>query len=324
MDTLIFMIIALAVFIDLLMGELPSKIHPVVWMGQSIYFLKQYLIKIKSKWSGFILTFVLTVFFALSTIIILYYTSFNYIIYILISGILLSTTFSIKMLIESSKDVATNLSLNSEKARQKVSYLVSRDTKNLEDSQLISATIESLTENITDSITSPILFAFIFGVPGAMFFRIVNTLDAMVGYKNEENALIGWFPAKLDDILNYIPARVTGLIIVIAAFILRMNWRNSFRIMMRDARNSPSPNSGFTMAAAAGALEIQLEKPNVYLIGDNKKNLNIETIHAAIKLTKMAVFLFLIISISFFALIYYLISIYLICSENNILFKIFY
>ncbi len=312
MNTSIFLIIALAILIDLLLGELPSKIHPVVWMGKLISFLKLYLIKLKSKWSGFILTFILTVFFVLLTIIILYYTSFNYILYIFISGVILSTTFSIKMLIDSSKDVAANLSLNSEKARQKVSYLVSRDTKNLDDSQLISATIESLTENITDSITSPILFAFIFGIPGAMFCRVINTLDAMVGYKNEENALIGWFPAKLDDILNYIPARVTGLLIVIAAFFLRMNWRNSFRIMIRDARNSPSPNSGFTMAAAAGALEIQLEKPNVYSIGDhekndNKKNLNIETIYDAIKLTKMTVFLFLIISMSFFASIYFIV-----------------
>ncbi len=144
-----------------------------------------------------------------------------------------------------------------------------------------------------------------------MFFRLVNTLDAMVGYKNEENAVIGWFPAKLDDILNYVPARVTGLIIVIAAFLLRMNWKNSFKIMIRDARNSPSPNSGFTMAASAGALEIELEKPNVYKIGDNNKNLTIETIHNAIKLTKMTVFLFLIFSISFFAVIYSIISIYL-------------
>lgn len=311
MDTLIFLIIGLAVFIDLLIGELPSKIHPVVWMGQSIYFLKPYLLKLQNKLSGFVLTIILSVFFVLSSIIILYLISSNHIIYILVSVILLSTTFSIKMLISTSKDVATNLSSNSEKARKKVSYLVSRDTKNLDDSQLISATIESLTENITDSITSPILFYFILGVPGAMFFRLVNTLDAMVGYKNEENAVIGWFPAKLDDILNYVPARVTGLIIVIAAFLLRMNWKNSFKIMIRDARNSPSPNSGFTMAASAGALEIELEKPNVYKIGDNNKNLTIETIHNAIKLTKMTVFLFLIFSISFFAVIYSIISIYL-------------
>jgi adenosylcobinamide-phosphate synthase len=296
MDIWIFSIILLAVFIDLLMGELPSYAHPVVWMGKLIQLLKRYLLKLKSKSSGFILTIILTITFTFPVLIIIYYSKFNYIIYILISGIILSTTFSIKMLINSSKDIAVDLSSNTEKARQNVSYLVSRDTKNLDNSQLISATIESLTENITDSITSPILFYFIFGVPGAVFYRVVNTLDAMVGYKNEENALIGWFPAKFDDVLNYIPARITGLIIVLSAFILRMDWKNSFKIMIRDARKPPSPNSGYSMAAAAGALGIKLQKPDVYEIGDNKNNLDIETIYSAIKLTKVSVFLFLLIS----------------------------
>lgn len=296
MDIWIFSIILLAVFIDLLMGELPSYAHPVVWMGKLIQLLKRYLLKLKSKWSGFILTIILTITFTVPVLIIIYYSKFNYMIYILISGIILSTTFSIKMLINSSKDIAVDLSSNTEKARQNVSYLVSRDTKNLDNSQLISATIESLTENITDSITSPILFYFIFGVPGAVFYRVVNTLDAMVGYKNEENALIGWFPAKFDDVLNYIPARITGLIIVLSAFILRMDWKNSFKIMVRDARKPPSPNSGYSMAAAAGALGIKLQKPDVYEIGDNKNNLDIETIYSAIKLTKVSVFLFLLIS----------------------------
>lgn len=295
MDIWIFSIILLAVFIDLLIGELPSNSHPVVWMGKLIEFFKGYLIKLKSRWSGFILTTLLTLIFIVPVLVLIYYLKFNLMIFILISGIILSTTFSIKMLINSSKDIALDLSSNTEKARQNISYLVSRDTKKLDNSQLISATVESLTENITDSITSPILFYFIFGLPGAVFYRLVNTLDAMVGYKNEENALIGWFPAKLDDILNYIPARITGLIIVLAAFFLRMDWKNSFKIMLRDARNTPSPNSGYSMAAAAGALGIKLEKPDVYEIGDDIINLQIQSIYNAIKLTKMSIFIFLMI-----------------------------
>lgn len=295
MDIWIFSIILLAVFIDLLIGELPSNSHPVVWMGKLIEFFKGYLIKLKSRWSGFILTTLLTLIFIVPVLVLIYYLKFNLMIFVLISGIILSTTFSIKMLINSSKDIALDLSSNTEKARQNISYLVSRDTKKLDNSQLISATVESLTENITDSITSPILFYFIFGLPGAVFYRLVNTLDAMVGYKNEENALIGWFPAKLDDILNYIPARITGLIIVLAAFFLRMDWKNSFKIMLRDARNTPSPNSGYSMAAAAGALGIKLEKPDVYEIGDDIINLQIQSIYNAIKLTKMSIFIFLMI-----------------------------
>ncbi len=309
MDIWIFSIILLAVFIDLLMGELPIQTHPVVWMGKLIQIIKPDLIKIKSKWSGFILTLILTITFTVPVLIVIYYLKFDCIIYILISGFILSTTFSIKMLITSSKDIALNLSSDTEKSRQKVSYLVSRDTKNLDDSQLISATVESLTENITDSIVSPILFSFVLGVPGAMFYRVVNTLDAMVGYKNEENALIGWFPAKLDDVLNYIPARFTGLIIIFSAFILRMDWKNSFKIMFRDARNTPSPNSGYSMAAAAGALGIKLEKPGVYEIGDEKNNLEIETINSAIKLTKVSVFIFLLVLIGGSMFLFFILNI---------------
>jgi adenosylcobinamide-phosphate synthase len=311
MDIWIFSIILLAVFIDILLGELPAQLHPVVWMGKLIQFIKPDLLKIKSKWSGFILTLILTITFTFPVLILIYYLKFdyiNYIIYILISGFILSTTFSIKMLITSSKDIALELKLNKENARQKVSYLVSRDTKNLDDSQIISATVESLTENITDSIVSPLLFSFVLGVPGAMFYRVVNTLDAMVGYKNEENDLIGWFPAKLDDVLNYIPARLTGLIIIFSAFILRMDWKNSYKIMFRDARNTPSPNSGYSMAAAAGALGIKLEKPGVYEIGDNKNKLELETIHYAIKITKVSVFIFLIILMGFTLFLFFFIN----------------
>lgn len=310
MDIWIFSIILLAVFIDILLGELPAQLHPVVWMGKLIQFIKPDLLKIKSKWSGFILTLILTITFTFPVLILVYYLKFDYIFYILISGFILSTTFSIKMLITSSKDIALELKSNKENARQKVSYLVSRDTKNLDDSQIISATVESLTENITDSIVSPLLFSFVLGVPGAMFYRVVNTLDAMVGYKNEENALIGWFPAKLDDVLNYIPARLTGLIIIFSAFILRMDWKNSYKIMFRDARNTPSPNSGYSMAATAGALGIKLEKPGVYEIGNNKNNLELETIHHAIKITKVSVFVFLLILMGFTLFLFFSLTIF--------------
>jgi adenosylcobinamide-phosphate synthase len=309
MEIFIFIIIVLAVCIDIVLGELPNYIHPVVWMGYLINFLKTYLINLKSRWSGVILTSILLISFILPLLILVYYIKFNYIIYILFSSIILSSTFSIKLLISSARDINILLINDPEKARRNVSYLVSRNTENLNHSQLISATVESLTENITDSIVAPILFAFILGLPGAMFYRVINTLDAMVGYKNHENIIIGWFPAKLDDLLNYIPARVTGLIIVISAFILRMNWKNSFKIMIKHARIPPSPNSGYPMAASAGALEIKLEKPNVYTIGVTKKNLDILTIEKAIKLTKMTILIFLLSSTLFFSLLYYVLYI---------------
>ncbi len=303
METLIFITILISIIIDLLIGELPTKIHPVVWMGKLIDLFKPKLNKIRSKSSGIILTLLLLIIFLIPCFVLLYYLK-NNILYFLIVPILLSTTFSIKMLISTAANIINSLNENPEKAKKDLSYLVSRKTDKLTEYEIISATIETLTENITDSIITPILFTYILGLPGALIVRIINTLDAMVGYKNEENILIGWFPAILDDIINYIPARFCGLLIILAAFLLRLDYKNSYRIMKRDARLPPSPNSGFSMAATAGALNIQLIKPNTYILGDYNKELTVNTINDAIKLTKMTVILFIILTYIIFKIIY--------------------
>ena len=303
METVLFIIIFISILIDLLIGELPVKIHPVVWMGKLIDLLKPRLNRIRNKSSGIILTLILLLIFLIPCFL-LYYLQNQIIIYILIISVLLSTTFSIKLLISSAEDIITSLNEDPEKAKKGLSYLVSRKTDNLSDSEIISATIESLTENITDSVVSPLIFAYLFGLPGALTVRIINTLDAMVGYKNEENILIGWFPAKLDDIINYIPARFCGLLIVLAAFLLKLDYKNSYRVMRRDARVTPSPNSGFSMAATAGALNVQLVKPNTYILGDSNENLTTTKITDAIKLTKMTILLFIIITYIFFKIVY--------------------
>jgi adenosylcobinamide-phosphate synthase len=176
---------------------------------------------------------------------------------------------------------------------------------------LVSAAIETLTENITDSVTAPLIYTFIFGLIGGVFYRVVNTLDAMVGYKNPENINIGWFSANLDDILNYLPARITGIVMVMASMILRQNWRNAYNIMIRDANKTPSPNSGYPMAAAAGSLGIQLKKQDYYELGDNINKLTSDTINKAILLTKMTIFLFLILSTLLFIICTTLIISYL-------------
>lgn len=290
---LIFIVI-IAVIIDVLFGEFPAKIHPVVWVGKLIDVFNTNLIKYRNKISGVILTLTLVAFFTLATYVIISLLSFNNLIYVIVSSLILTTTFAIKVLITSAQDVKEDLDHDIEAARKSMSYLVSRDTSNLSKEDLISSTIETLTENITDSVIAPIFYAFIFGVPGAVAYRVVNTLDAMVGYKNLENIKIGWFPANVDDILNYIPARLTGIFVIIAAFILRLNWRNAYKIMRRDARKTDSPNSGYSMAAAAGALEIRLEKISYYKIGDDLTNLTSDKITDAVVLTKITILLFII------------------------------
>jgi adenosylcobinamide-phosphate synthase len=122
---------------------------------------------------------------------------------------------------------------------------------------------------------------------------VINTLDAMVGYKNKINMDIGWFPAKADDYLNFFPARLTGVLIIISSSLMGLNWRKSWQMMIRDASNTPSPNSGYPMAAAAGALEVQLIKPGVYILGDNTGSFNLDKITEALLLSKIAITIFL-------------------------------
>jgi adenosylcobinamide-phosphate synthase len=294
---ILIIIILAAVLIDILLGELPSKIHPVVLVGKLINYLINSLNNHNTKLTGFIITLLTLIFPLIIVYSILDISKFNYYLYLLVAAIILSTTFAIKSLIMSVKEIEEDLNEDLEKARHSISYLVSRETSNLEESDIISAAIETLTENITDSITAPIIYTFIFGILGAVFYRVVNTLDAMMGYKTPKYINTGWFPAKLDDILNYFPARISGFLMVMAAWILRMNWKNSYKIMVNDARKTPSPNSGFTMAAAAGALEIRLEKKGVYQLGEQINPLRIETISKTILLTKVTVLIFLIISV---------------------------
>ncbi|MBE6503011.1 MAG: cobalamin biosynthesis protein [Methanobrevibacter sp.] len=310
--TLIFSLI-----VDTIIGELPSKIHPVVIMGSIITFFKKYLIKIKSKISGLLLILTTTciICFILYLFNLLY--CFNDIIYYIIFILLLSSTYSIKMLLETATNVEDDLNDGIDKARKSVSYLVSRNTDELTESFIVSATIESLTENITDSFVAPVFYYFIvclitlsfntnfiYLLLIPMLYRLYNTLDAMVGYETDELKNIGYFPAKLDDLLNYIPSRIAGIYVVLSAYLLKLDGKNAFKIMMRDARNCPSPNSGFTMASTAGALNIQLNKKDTYILGDSNKDIVSSDISKAVKLSKLSIILFTLTVILLIILFY--------------------
>ena len=225
----------------------------------------------------------------------------------IVFSVLLSSTFSVNMLLKTAMDVKADLDESIEKARKSVSYLVSRDTGELTESFIVSAVIESLTENITDSFIAPIFYYTIFGIiimvnpfdnqiffllAIPMLYRMFNTLDAMVGYQSDELKDIGFVPAKSDDVLNYIPSRIAGIYVVISAYLLMLDGKNSFKIMMRDARECPSPNSGFTMATTAGALNIQLIKKDTYVLGDTNKKIDKDDITKAVNLSIMTIILF--------------------------------
>jgi len=201
----------------------------------------------------------------------------------IISVFLASLTLATKSLYDESKVVLNALNRgNMEEARKRLSMIVGRDTKDLNEEEILRAVIETVSENLSDGILAPMFYLTLGGVPLAMAYKAVNTLDSMVGYKNDEYRDIGCFSAKMDDMANLIPARLTGFIIIFSAFILRLNWRDSWRIMRRDGQNHSSPNSGISEAAVAGSLGIQLGGENRYFgeivrkptIGDKIKEID--------------------------------------------------
>jgi len=173
-----------------------------------------------------------------------------------------------------------------EEARKNLSMIVGRDTDNLGNEDIFRAVIETVSENLSDGIVAPMFYLALGGPPLAMAYKAVNTLDSMVGYQNERYGDIGFFSAKMDDIFNWIPARLTAIIIVIVSFILRFDGRNAWKIMRRDGRNHSSPNSGMPEAATAGALNIQLggkiqyfgEVTNKPTIGNKNKQTDREAV----------------------------------------------
>lgn len=143
-------------------------------------------------------------------------------------------------------------------ARKQLSMLVSRDTSKLDRAAIIKGGVETVSENFADGILAPLFFTAIGGVPLGMAYKAVNTLDSMVGYKNDKYLHFGWAAAKFDDLATWLPARLSGLFVILAAFVLRLDWKRAARIMIRDRRNHESPNSPYPEASVAGALGIQL------------------------------------------------------------------
>jgi adenosylcobinamide-phosphate synthase len=183
-------------------------------------------------------------------------------------------------------------------ARRYLSRIVRRDTSDLDQELVLSATVESIAESTVDGITSPLFYFTLFGVPGAMAFRVINTLDSIVGYKDHKHANIGWFSAKLDSVLNFIPARVTAGLMVLGAWLTGENGKSSWRVLKRDRSKTESTNAGYPMSAMAGALGVRLEKPGHYELGNNDETIRPSHIPKALRIMEMTVGLFLIFVIA--------------------------
>lgn len=284
-------IIALAVAIDLALGDPPDAAHPVAWMGRVISFLEKGGIKLNAT-TQFIYGMCMTLFIALLFVLPIYFI-FLYLGHIslaaaiILGALILKSTFSIKGLRRTALKVRQLLQDNKIKeTRHELRALVSRDTKDLPKPLLVSAAVESVAEGMGDSVVAPLFYFLLFGLPGAIAYRVVNTVDSMIGYHGKYEYL-GKFSAKLDDILNFIPARIAALLVVLAATIIRSG-RRAWHTALYEHVKTDSPNAGWPMAAMAGALNVRLEKPAHYQLGEAKMPLVPETITVAVRLFSIA------------------------------------
>lgn len=261
-----------ALLIDTLLGDPRGNLHPVVLIGKFISLLEKMLLKENAsgsckKISGFILL--------VATVGFVYLVSYAMLRLIAFAGfevaavgsmLMLSFAISPRALKESAQEIQKFLAQgNILDARKKVGWIVGRDTQNLDEAEVTRATVETVAENITDGIISPLFFAALGGAPLAFAYRAVNTLDSMVGYKNDKYFDFGFASARFDDICNFIPARITALLIIlVSAFLPGYSAKNALHIMARDAGKHPSPNSGYAEAPVAGALGIRLGGCNYY------------------------------------------------------------
>ena len=302
--------VMLAIITDLALGDPKNKFHPTVWVGTLIGKLVPFVIGRSpktEKLGGMALTILIATLVALVLYFIhsgLYYlVSVNsgpvqIIILassVMITGVLLKTTIAIRGMENHSKQIMMALSKNNlDNARSKLSLIVKRDTMNLDKQHIISGTLESISENTVDGITGPLFYFAIFGLPGAFVYRTINTIDSMVGYKTEKFRNMGWFGANCDKVLNYLPSRITSLVMIVAAMILGKDWRHSLKIMRQDSSKTESPNAGFPMSTLAGALGVRFEKIHHYVLGDGEAELTEDHFKSAISIMKLTSVLFCI------------------------------
>jgi adenosylcobinamide-phosphate synthase len=295
----IILVTCFSISLDYLIGEPPNNIHPVVWIGKIIYFFTSQIKKrnkSNEKIFGAFLALFLTAIIGILAYILIIQSLYTLgtISFILISTFILKSMFSIKSMDIHIKEILKDIEKKDiEKARHDLSKIVSRDTKTLSKENILSACIECIAESFVDGILSPLFYYGILNIPGAIMFRVVNTLDSMIGYKDNYYKDIGWMSAKMDTIMNLIPARISIIFLIPSVLLLNQDWKNAISIYKRDGKKTESLNAGIPMSLIAGALKIQLEKINHYKLGDMYEHITLEKCKIALKITKVATFIFI-------------------------------
>lgn len=298
-------LIGLAVILDFILGDPYSFPHPVKLMGNLINLEDRILRRpgrsprsLRARGLGLVVFNYLVTFFSIYLLLglirpynILYEIVYVYLVY---------TSLAAKSLAFEARKVMQALAQGLEEARYQLSFIVGRETKNLERQEIIKATIETVAENTSDGVIAPLFFTFILGPAGGLAYKMINTMDSMLGYKNEKYLDFGRYPALIDDVFNYIPARITGFLMCLVGL---LRGRNGLPIMLRDRRKHKSPNAGYPEAAVAGILGIELGGNNFYngilvekpSLGDPIKPVAEEDIEATISIMYRTELLFLVL-----------------------------
>ncbi|MEW6651050.1 MAG: adenosylcobinamide-phosphate synthase CbiB [Chloroflexota bacterium] len=283
-----------ALSLDLTFGDLPNRFHPVAGMGAFIRWADMNC-RVSSKQGQFIYGMFLTIlggvlFSCPWFIFSIWLSPFSILPNIILTGLCLKPVFTIRGLIHAGHEIQAALVNNDLPGAQKLVswHLVSRSTDILTTGEVASAVIESLAENLTDSFLAPIFFFYCLGLPAAWFYRFVNTADAMIGYHTTRYEYLGKFSAKLDDLLNWLPTRLGAVALVLAAGICQCDVGAAWRLMIEQHKLTSSPNAGWTMAAAAGALGVRLSKRDHYVLNSEQPLPDEKDISRAIQLLTWA------------------------------------
>jgi adenosylcobinamide-phosphate synthase len=293
------LVLTIAYAADLVAGDPQWGFHPIRLVGRLIAFFEKVLrahpfSRAGEKTRGVVLCagVVLLVYAAVWLLLMASFRVHEY-AGICVSVVLVYFTISVKALGDAARAVLARLASGDVAgARTSLALVVGRDTTGLSGEEVARAAVETVAENTSDGIVAPLFYVALGGPALGMAYKAVNTLDSMVGYKNGRYRHMGWASARCDDMANYLPARLTGLLLVAAAVVARRDWRGAYAMMCRDARKHLSPNSGYPESAMAGALGVQLGGPSSYqgilrhaaLLGEQKRPLTGKTIQEAVRM----------------------------------------
>ncbi|OGP48746.1 MAG: cobalamin biosynthesis protein CobD [Deltaproteobacteria bacterium RBG_13_51_10] len=301
-----------AYLLDIILGDPQRFPHPVRLIGRFIVFLENLFWRANSsplsqKISGILLALIVVGSTFMATTFLIYWAGYfsqaaSFILSIFMGYFTLATR---DLHVETRRVLKALEAGDLARARQELSFLVGRDTAHLSEPEVIRALVETIAENLSDGVIAPLFYLGLGGPPWAMTYKAINTLDSMVGYKKERFRHMGWASARLDDAANFIPARLSGGLVVISAFLLGKPWRDSLEILRRDRRQHQSPNSAWPEAATAGALGVQLGGLNYYggqpspkpFIGNRKKDLDFGDVREAWKILYLSSFGMLLLAL---------------------------